>query len=83
MLFDVRIGADFDGQVMIFQPVLAPLPLEPAVIDLGMYYQFFINSLQMLELHGDQRAILAQSTTTTTMLYRNYRNVIKITLNLL
>lgn len=34
MLFDVRIGGDFDGQITYFQPVLAPLPLEQAVVDI-------------------------------------------------
>lgn len=35
MLFDVRFGGDFDGQITYFQPVLAPLPLEQAVFELG------------------------------------------------
>lgn len=35
MLFDVRIGGDFDGQITYHEPVLAPLPLEQAVIDIG------------------------------------------------
>ena len=35
MLFDVRIGGDFDGQITYFQPVLAPLPLEQAVVEFG------------------------------------------------
>lgn len=34
MLFDVRIGGDFDGQITYHEPVLAPLPLEQAVIDI-------------------------------------------------
>lgn len=34
MLFDIRIGGEFDGQVTYFQPVLAPLPLEQAVLDM-------------------------------------------------
>ncbi|KAJ7387029.1 hypothetical protein OS493_003992 [Desmophyllum pertusum] len=34
MLFDVRLGGDFDGQISYFQPVLAPLPLEQAVFEL-------------------------------------------------
>ncbi|XP_020628604.1 uncharacterized protein C18orf8-like [Orbicella faveolata] len=34
MLFDVRLGGDFDGQITYFQPVLAPLPLEQAVFEL-------------------------------------------------
>ena len=36
MLFDIRVGGEFDGQVTYFQPVLAPLPLEQAVLDMGM-----------------------------------------------
>lgn len=33
MLFDIRLGGDFDGQITYFQPVLAPLPLEQAVFE--------------------------------------------------
>ncbi|PFX27341.1 uncharacterized protein C18orf8-like [Stylophora pistillata] len=32
LLFDIRLGGDFDGQITYFQPVLAPLPLEQAVL---------------------------------------------------
>lgn len=35
MLFDIRLGGDFDGQITYFQPVLAPLPLEQAVFEAG------------------------------------------------
>lgn len=35
MLFDVRIGGEFDGQVTHYQPVLAPLPIETSSIDVG------------------------------------------------
>ena len=38
MLFDVRLRGDFDGQITYFQPVLAPLPLEQAVFELGKLY---------------------------------------------
>ncbi|XP_068750238.1 regulator of MON1-CCZ1 complex-like isoform X2 [Montipora capricornis] len=34
MLFDIRIGGDFDGQITYHQPVLAPLPLEQAVVEI-------------------------------------------------
>lgn len=33
MLFDIRLGGDFDGQITYFQPALAPLPLEQAVFE--------------------------------------------------
>ena len=42
MLFDIRIGGDFDGQITHYQPVLAPLPLEQAVVDLGLYFIYVI-----------------------------------------
>ncbi|KAK3753262.1 hypothetical protein QZH41_015205 [Actinostola sp. cb2023] len=33
MLFDIKLGGEFDGQVTFYQPVLAPLPIEQTVLD--------------------------------------------------
>ena len=46
MFFDIRIGGDFDGQITYHQPVLAPLPLEQAVVDLGLHFIVMLNKIQ-------------------------------------
>jgi len=35
MLFDIKLGGEFDGQVTFYQPVLAPLPIEQAILEQG------------------------------------------------
>ncbi|XP_032220481.2 regulator of MON1-CCZ1 complex isoform X2 [Nematostella vectensis] len=33
MLFDIKLGGEFDGQVIHYQPVLAPLPIEQVSLE--------------------------------------------------